>query len=280
MKNKRILLAFSIALAMTAVKPASADPRTDVRKAVLQKQALDAKARGHRAPIALYLRGLGKQALDPMLEIVSGGPAAAGLPSDAVVRARRDFVEAIGVLRDPKATPVIAALLDKDGDDELVRTAAEALARIGTDDAVARLRGALARSSGSRATAILAGMGECRREVVTKLLAERLRAHPDEATARVLVRALGSAGNAWAWKTMASRNDEAAVRSLAARALVDAFVAYDGDVRVAASNALMVVDDASTPALVAAARASTSANADTARALDALSARFATNPAR
>lgn len=278
MKNKRILLAFSIALAITAVKPASADPRTDVRKAVLQKQALDAKARGHRAPIALYLRGLGKQALDPMLEIVSGGPAAAGLPSDAVVRARRDFVEAIGVLRDPKATPVIAALLDKDGDDELVRTAAEALARIGTDDAVARLRGALARSSGSRANAILAGMGECRREVVAKLLAERLRAHPDEATARVLVRSLGSVGNAWAWKTMASRNDEAAVRSLAARALVDAFVAYDGDVRAAASNALMVVDDASTPALVAA--ASASASADTARALDALSARFATNPAR
>lgn len=278
MKNSRILLAFTIALGLATARPASADPRSNVRQAVLQKQALDAKARGHRAPVALYLRGMGKQALDPMLEILSGGPAAAGLPTEAVVAARRDVVEAIGLLRDPKATPIVAALLDKEGDDELVRTAAEALARIGTDDAVARLRGALARSSGSRANAILAGLGECRRETVARLLADRLLAHPDEATARVLVRSLGNAGNAWAWKTMASRSEEATVRALAARALVDAFVRYGGDVRTAASNALMVVDDASTSSLVASARAN--ASADTAHALDALAARFATNPAR
>lgn len=278
MKKKHILFACTLAVGLAAATSASADPRTEVRHAVLQKSALDAKARGHRAPVALYLRGMGKQALDPMLEIVAGGPAAAGLPAEAVSAARRDLVEAIGLLRDPKATPVVSALLEKEGDEDLVRTAAEALARIGTDEAVARLRGALARSSGGRTTAILAGMGECRRESIAKLLADRLLAHPDEATARVLVRSLGSAGNAWAWRTMSSRSEESAVRSLAARALVDAYVTYGAEVRAAASNALMVVDDASTPALVAAARAN--ASADTARALDALSARFATNPAR
>lgn len=278
MKTKHILFACTLAVGLAAATSASADPRTEVRQAVLHKSALDAKARGHRAPVALYLRGMGKQALDPMLEIVSGGPAAAGLPAEAVTGARRDLVEAIGMLRDPKAIPVVAAVLDKESDEALVRTAAEALARIGTDDAVLRLRGALARSIGVRANAILAGMGECRRESIAKLLADRLSAHPDEATARVLVRSLGSAGNAWAWKTMPSRSEEAAVRAVAARALVDAFVRYDGEVRAAASNALMVVDDASTPALIAAARAN--AGGDTSRALDALSSRFAANPAR
>lgn len=278
MNLKHLLLGCILVGGLVVAKPASADPRADVRQAVLQKQALDAKARGHRAPIALYLRGMGKQALDPMLELVSGGPAAAGLPTEAVNAARRDLVEAIGLLRDPKATPVIAALLDKESDGDLVRTAAEALARIGTDDAVARLRGALGKAAGARATAILAGMGDCRRESVARLLADRLLAHPDEATARVLVRSLGNVGNAWAWKTMPSRAEEGAVRALAARALVDAYTRYDGDLRTAASNALMVVDDASTPALVSAARAS--ASGDTARALDALAARFAANPAR
>lgn len=278
MKTTHLLFASVLALAVAAPRPASADPRTSVRQAVMHKSALDAKSRGHRAPIALYLRGMGKQALDPMLEMLSGGPAAKGLPEGAVSAARRDLVEAVGLLRDPKAIAVVGGVLDRDADADVVRAASQALSRIGTDEAVARLRTALGRASGDRARAILAGMGDCRRKAGAEILAARLHAHPDEATARVLARSLGGAGNAWAWKTLPARGEESAVRALAARALVGAFVAYDGEVREAAAKALLVVDDPSTTSLIASARAG--ASPDRAAALDALAARFAANPAR
>jgi hypothetical protein len=67
------------------------------------------------------------------------------------------------------------------------------------------------------------------------------------------------------------------VRATAAAALVDAFV-REPSLRSEASNALMVVDAPSTPALVAAAKPF--ASSDTVAALDRLLARFAANPAR
>ena len=131
-------------------------------------------------------------------------------------------------------------------------------------------------AGGERVHALLAGVGSSRRIDGTTLLAKRLDAHPDAATAKALAKALGTAGNAWAWKTLSSRTDEATVRELAARALVKAYVAYGGEARTAASNALMVVDDAHTAALVTEARRT--ASADQAAALDELAARFAANP--
>jgi hypothetical protein len=121
-------------------------------------------------------------------------------------------------------------------------------------------------------------MGSCHRTLVARTLADRLLAHPDDAVAQQIVKSLGHAGSAWAWKTLSDRSEEAATRETAARALVTAFVQYSGDAREAAAKALLVVDDAHTNAFMEAARRG--APADTAVALDELARRFASNPTR
>ena len=107
----------------------------------------------------------------------------------------------------------------------------------------------LAKASGDREKALLGGLGSCRREAATRVLADRLDAKPDAEMAIMLVKALGTSGNAAAWKVLGGA-DQSAARALAAKSLVRAYVAYDGRVREAAANAILVVDDASTPTLL------------------------------
>lgn len=227
------------------------------------------KARGRKAPIAQQLARLGPSGTLPMLEKLS---------LEQPVQVRRDLIEAIGLVADKRGVPVLKDILsDPSEDAETTRTTAEALSRMGTDEAANHLVTTLAASSSERARALVSGMGELRKLRVTEAIAARARTG-DDAMVRVAARSLGRAGNAWAWKTVADRSEEQKIRETSARALVDAFVAHDGEARQAASNALMVVDASSTPALIAQARAS--ANPSTQTALDALATRFANNPTR
>ena len=259
-------------------RAADARPFAEVGRIVARATEMNALARARRAPIALYIAKLGPSALMPALELLAVAPPRA-LQEASVPDVRRELIEAVGRLRDPRALPVLFPLLDDAAEDAATtRATTEAIARIGTDAAADKLLAALAAASTDRARALVASMGECRRLRVTEAIALRLRTTTDEATARAAARALGRAGNAWSWPTFADRREEARIRETAARALVDAFVRHDGDVRSAASNALMVVDAPETPVLLAEARKT--ASAETARALDALAARFARNPAR
>jgi hypothetical protein len=225
-----------------------------------------------RAPLGIALAKLGREAALPILELLALDP-----PHEALVR--RDLMEAVGLLRYAPALPVLAAILDDDAEDaETTRSAAEAIARIGTDEAEARLLASLASASGERERAIVAGMGECRRARIAEELARRLVSTTDEGIARAAARSLGRAGNAWAWRTMADRRDEARIREIAAHTLVDAFVRYDGEVRAAASNAMMVVDAPETTRIIEEARKG--ASPAQREALDALAERFARNPTR
>jgi len=253
------------------------DPRPFLTTAKLvdDAPATHARSRGRRAPVGLFLSKLGRDAGLPILERLAFDP-----PRDETASVvRRDLVEAVGLLRDTRAVPVLAAILEDETEDaETTRTAAEALARIGTDEAAAHLLTALDDARGERERAIVAGIGECRHLRVTEELARRLRSTTDDDLARAAARSLGRAGNAWAWRTLADRQEESRIRTTAARALVEAYVHHDGDVRVAASNALMVVDAPETPALIEEARRrATPAQRD---ALDALAMRFARNPTR
>ena len=257
-----------------------ADPAAfhDVREIVLHARDADKKARGRKAASSLRLAGLGTKALMPMLELVAFDAPALAPGETAADRASvtRDLVEAIGLLKDTRSMPVLVAVLDHESDAATTRTAAEAIARLDSDEAANVLVATVEKASGDRATAILAGMGSCHRAVVARTLADRLAAHPDDAAAHQIVKSLGHAGSAWAWKTLSDRTEEAATRETAARALVAAFVQYGGDAREAAAKALLVVDDAHTNALIEAARRG--APADTAVALDDLARRFASNP--
>lgn len=253
------------------LKARANDPGSFITVSSIVSQAPMAheKARGRHAPVAQQLARLGPAATLPMLEKLS---------TEAPAQVRRDLIEALGLLADARGVPVLKTILsDASEDAETTRTTSEALARIGTDEAANHLVTTLDGSKGERERAIVAGMGELRKLRVTQAIARRVLTG-DDAMVRVASRSLSRAGNAWAWKTLADRSEEAKIREEAARALVGAFVAHEGEARQAASNALMVVDAPSTPALITQARAS--ANPATQAALDQLAARFTNNPTR
>lgn len=242
---------------------------------------LDAAKRGRFAPIGPMLKRIGPDGLLPMLEHVAiDSPPRKGLTDTAWSAWRVGLLEAIGTLRDARSAPVLVAVLDgPETDFGVVRAAAAALGKLGTDAAAAKLV-AMAKTAGPKQKAVLAGMGHCRRTVVAQVLAAAIAARPDEGTAEDVVRSLGDVGSAWAWDTpvVSASGERKAVQAIAAKALVEAFVAYGGKVRKTASNALMVVDDPSTPALAQAAKQG--ASAEVRAALDELVQRFANNPTR
>jgi hypothetical protein len=252
---------------------------------------LDAGSRRPGVPLTMHFKVLGPRALMPMLELLAfDGHTSTDLTPMARAALRVGLVEAVGIIRDARAVPVLSRIALRERDVDMTRASADALGRIGTNDAYDALLAALASAeshssaststgSSERVQALLAGVGSSRRVDGATLLAKRLdheSSRPDAATAKAIAKALGTAGNAWAWKTLANRADEATVREIAARALVKAYVAYPGEARIAAMNALLVVDDPHTNALVAAARSG--ASVDEAGALDALSSRLAKNP--
>ena len=260
-------------------RAADGRPFAELARLVALAPELNERARARRAPLALYVAKLGPNALMPALEMIALAPPRS-VPGASGRAIRRELIEAVGLLRDPRALRVLSPILDDVAEDfETTRTATEAMARIGTEAAAQKILSVLATAPADRARAVIGGMGECRQLPVIEALAERLRTATDETTARIAARSLGRAGNAWVWPTLRDRREETRIRETAARALVDAFVRHEGEARSAASNALMVVDAPETPALIADARRATS-SPETARALDELAARFARNPAR
>jgi len=245
---------------------------------------IDAGARAQGIPFTMHFKPLGQRALYPMLEaLVFDAHTAADLPASASSGLRLGLIEAIGSIRDPRAIPVLAKILEVGRDDKTVRASSEGLARIGTDDALSILTAAALKAKTSdagndRERAILSGMHDARRENAARFLAKRLQQSPDAETARVVVKSLGGVGNAWAWKTLSSQTEASATRGIAANALVDAYVRFPGEVREAAAKALLVVDDASTPTLIR--QAKSGASRDVSAALDELDRRFANNPTR
>jgi len=242
---------------------------------------LDARRHGRYATITPHLKRLGPTALLPMLDALAfDGPTRAGMSDKAWLTLRVGLLEAVGSLRDPRAVPVLEAILDQTSVElEVTRAAAEALGRIGSDRAVSKLVGA-SRSQGARQRAIVQGMADCRRLAMARHIASWLQRNPDEAMALDLVNAMGSVGNVWAWKaSSAHASEQDATRALAARTLVHAFVRYDGAVRQAAAKALLVVDHASAGALVERER-ERARLVSLREQLETLSRRIAENPIR
>jgi hypothetical protein len=256
-----------------------------VNDVVAHAKDLDAQARAPGVPLTLHFKGLGPRALMPLIDVLAfdGHPAARDLNETASSALRVGLIEAIGIIRDGRAVPVLAQALDGAREEKIVRASSEALSRIGNDEALGTLTASLQKADATRnlgrARAILSGMHELRREAGARLLATRLDAERDPDTAKVLAKSLGGVGNAWAWKTKMSQNDATITRKTAARALVDAYAKWNNaDVREAAAKALLVVDEPSTPALIAAAKSG--ASRETVTVLEQLEQRFAQNPTR
>lgn len=246
----------------------------DVARLVARTPELDRKARGGKAAVALALAAMGPRAVMPLAELALDPPAS--LPREALVASKLDVVEALGILRDPRVAPVLVAWLEQ-GDDASARAAAEAVARLDTDEAADALVLALGKAGGERSLAVLDGMGMCHRAKVAKALSDRL-ASADESTARVIVKSLRRAASPWAWATLTRKDDESIVRDVATEALVGAFVRFDGETRSAAEKALVVVDDGRVARFVQTARER--APQDMKLALDGLGERLRVASAR
>jgi len=246
---------------------------------------IDEMSRMRGAPFTLQFKSMGNKALMPMLEqLAFDSKAARDLPETAASALKLGMIEAVGIIRDARSIPVMARLLERDVANMAVqRAATEALARLGTDDALHVISDALTKAQkanpGGSALerTLLSGMHDCRREAAARVLANRIDAKPDADTAKVIARSLGGVGNAWAWKTIA-QTEMGATRALAAQKLVEIFVSYSGDVREQAAKSLLIVDDASTSSLIA--KAKRGASQDNIRALDDLDKLFANNPTR
>lgn len=227
---------------ITEERAAHAD-RFQALLAVVEKMPdVEKTARGRAPSISRALRALGKDAFVPLLEAVAFDGVSAGLTPKGRLGLEMSLVEALGALRDERALPVLVATAKAPGKDAwLRRVAAEAIGTLGTDAAVTQL---IALSKDKDADPILLGMGECRRTKAAEHLRDVLDKKPGKETAIAVVGALGGVGNALAWTTSGVRehaDEEDAVRETAMRALVRAFVAYDGEVRREASVALRTV---------------------------------------
>lgn len=240
---------------------------------------LDAKKRGRYPVIGPILFALGPDGLLPMLEAIAlDSPPAQQLSDDTWTAWRAALVEAVGSLRDPRATAVLEAVLTgANNESMIVQAAAGAYGKLETDAAAAKLV-AMSRE-GAKQSAVLSSMGHCRRTVVAERLAEALSTASDPATVKLIAHSLGDVGSVWAWNTGVSHPDEQeAVRSIAARALVAAVARQEGDARAKLISATLMVDHASTPALIEEARRGASSQGKA--ALDELAKRFADNPLR
>lgn len=245
----------------------------------------DAHKRGRLATMTPALKAVGRMSIHPLLEELAVNAEPRGeLTQTAWLAWRVGLLEATGSMRDPRAAPVLFAILDGPATDFLVmKAAAEAVAKLETDAAASKLI-ALSRTAGARRDAAVAGMGHCRRMEVVDRLVEVLGSTSDRALAAHAVKSLAAAGNAWVWEmpamaSLAASQDGQRLRLSAAQALVGAYLRFDAELREAALRGVLVVDHPQTGRLIAEARKSS--NSDEQRAaLDQLALRFAQSPLR
>lgn len=268
------------AIATARVNDAEAFIRfADVRDAIAE---LDANKRGRLAPVPSILKRLGKRALLPMLEMLAfDAPARGELTETAWIALRAGTIEAVGDHMDPRAAPVLYAILDSaETEYYVVRATAESIGLYGTDRAMKRLIDE-AQTPGPKQFGVLAGMGACRRASVATALATALASSKDARTTQMLVNSLADVGNSYVWTipAVAKRGEGDEARATAAAALVSAFKYQSAYLRKKVSNAIMVVDAPGTPALIAQELAQAS-DAQLTQDLEKLQTRFTNNPVR
>ncbi len=242
---------------------AFAGPVADLRAHVPQA---DAMKRGRLATgLKPALESLGAAAVPELISEALRAPDPAWSESAALAW-QVSVLDALGTAKDVRARPVFQKwLAETAAPFQVQRAAAEGLAKLGDADALIAQIGR---------DAVVVGIGSARKHSVARALALELTKSPSEARAKLLVKALGDVGNAWAWETLPVRTEELATRNEAAKALVAAFVKFGGEVRDQAATQLLVVDAPNTAALIAQAKGGGVAVGE----LDALGKRLAAKP--
>lgn len=225
------------------------------------------KFRNPRPHVAAELRALGPNALLPMLdELVFHAPAQGADSNDDMAALTVGLVEAVGSLRDARSGPALKAIFESSKGLVAV-SGARGLGKLCGDAELATLRGHL---DGASRGAAIQGLGECMRIEAANELATQLASAKSDDDATAIARALGSIGSSWAWAALGASQEKAglAVREVAARALVPAFVVRSGETRARIGKSIAMLDHPVVPELLAKARQG--ADAETQAELDVI----------
>lgn len=259
-----------------------AHPEAFAAVAELQGAAREAdrKKRGRLAPMSLYFKALGPDALMPMLErLAFAAPTREmGLPDSAWEALGVGMLDAVGALRDARARPVLSAVLrhartaGTAGTGATLRAAAGALGRVCDAGAAGEL---IAMAEGQGGLPVLEALGHCRRPEVAAALARAadpvgsIDGKADHKRVWLVARALADLGNV--------RGDaDEAVRKSAASTLLRIFVRGDVELQRTATTSLLVVAWAGTEPMIIEQRRG--ASPALAAELDHLLARVRRNP--
>jgi hypothetical protein len=253
-----------------------------VGSVVARADALDRQKHGRFYPMSALLReatrgrtGATLALLEPLL-----APQRFVLPQtpSALIALRAGLIEAAGDGKELAAAPVFRAIVTSGSEFFEVRAAAEALGKLGLDADVTLLS-RLATTPGPNQHAVIAGLGSCRRIGAAQALQTAVAQRPSGMMAKDTARSLSIMGSAWtlAIPNAAPASEVQAIRETTARAALAMFISTsEPDVRVDASNALVVIAAPEAVRLIASAKGV--ASPELAASLDALSNRLAHNP--
>ena len=249
------------------------------------------KVKGHRPEVyrnyrnpypttTRELRGLGKAALFPILEALAVKAPERGSLNDAEWDALKiGMLEAVGVIGDARARPVVLATFEAPGLGESVQLAAgRAVGRLAGDAELALLTKHAVKGDALLLAAI-AGLGEMRRVESAQHLASLLSTTKDADVAKAAAEALGVLGSSWAWRALGPKAEATglAVRKVCAEALVPKLTRSQGQARIAVGDAILMVDHPTTVDLLKSERATAGKSV---QAVDAVIARVERQRAR
>ncbi len=286
----------SAGLAMTAAQLGPAD-RAALQHAVMADRLarpaaydLVAAARGCRpdgwkvarnpTPVcSREMRALGPAGLLPMLSALAldWQPDASRLSSAPELRSKEEqamlvaMVDAVGILRDTRARPVLLALWKLAADrrevqlpieraNSVSRVVAEALGRLGGAVELQALQAHL-RAEDPLYNAAITGLGWCKRTDSAQLLVSALAGAKDDATQRWIVAAMGTLASSWSWQALGKvrEPDGLRVRQRVTDALLPLLARTQGETRERVVASLQLADLPDLPARLATVRATADA---------------------
>lgn len=218
-------------------------------------------------------RGLGSAALVPMLEALAVKAPERGQLTDKEWDAlKTGMLEAVGILGDARARPVLLAAFEASGQSAEITTAVgRALGRLGGDAELALLKKHAVKGDPLLLAAV-GGLGELRKKESAEHLAQLLKSTKDATVAQHVADAMGTLGSSWAWRTLGPKAEATGleVRKICAQALVGSFARLQGKARSAAGDAIMMVEHPASADLLRSERASAGQHA---KAIDTMIAR-------
>ncbi len=204
--------------------------------------------RDRRASMALVLQRLGPSAMPSLMSRLTQDTASMTALRESDPSAAMAFdaalVEALGTLRNRVALPVIVRTFERpDADRRLMRAAADALGRLCDQGGFSTLSTHATKHT-PRGIAALSGLGLCRNERATRLLANRLESAADDEELHAASDGLSFAGSSWAWQALGRPAEGAVIRKVAANALAAALDRKPSTAnRETLVKALMMVDE-------------------------------------